>query len=182
MLLNDLMPVYDVVERHRTVVDAVPAVVFRAIREADLGGEPLTRALLAVRAIPAGVIALARSPRAARAEWRVRRSRRGQGLRLTDFERAGCRVVAERAPEELMIGLLGKFWTPRGGLRAEVTTLLTFATLQVGYSLALFQLSKLITVYLGHRYFQERNTGRRALGSLVMVIGAMLIVAFGRRG
>jgi drug/metabolite transporter (DMT)-like permease len=63
----------------------------------------------------------------------------------------------------------------------QVTTLLTFGTLQVGYSLALFQLSTLITVYLGHRYFQERNIRRRLLGSLVMVIGAMLIVTLGRR-
>jgi drug/metabolite transporter (DMT)-like permease len=63
----------------------------------------------------------------------------------------------------------------------QVTTLLTFGKLQVGYSLALFQLSTLITVYLGHRYFQERNIRRRLLGSLVMVIGAALIVTLGRR-
>ena len=63
----------------------------------------------------------------------------------------------------------------------QLTTLLTFATLQVGYSVALFQLSTLVTVYLGHRYFQEGNIRRRLLGSLVMVIGAMLIVALGRR-
>ncbi len=64
----------------------------------------------------------------------------------------------------------------------QLTTLLTFGKLQVGYSLALFQLSTLLTVYLGHRYFQERNIPRRLLGSLVMVIGAILIVTFGRRG
>ena len=60
-----------------------------------------------------------------------------------------------------------------------LTTILTFEKLQVGYSLALFQLSTLITVYLGHRYFQERNIRRRLLGALVMVIGAMLIVTLG---
>lgn len=63
----------------------------------------------------------------------------------------------------------------------QVTTLITFGKLQVGYSLALFQLSTLVTVYLGHRYFQERNIRRRLLGPLVMVIGAMLIAIFGRR-
>jgi len=63
----------------------------------------------------------------------------------------------------------------------QLTTLLTFATLQVGYSLALFQLSTLVTVYLGHRYFRERNIGRRLAGSVIMVAGAMLIVALGRR-
>ena len=28
--------------------------------------------------------------------------------------------MAERAPDELVIGLLGRFWTPRGGLCADV--------------------------------------------------------------
>ena len=62
----------------------------------------------------------------------------------------------------------------------QLTTILTFGKLQVGYSLALFQLSALLTVYLGHRYFQERNIRRRLLGSVIMVIGAMLIVTLGR--
>ena len=62
----------------------------------------------------------------------------------------------------------------------QLTTLLTFGMLQVGYSLALFQLSTLVTVYLGHRYFRERNIGRRLAGSVIMVAGAMLIVALGR--
>ena len=63
----------------------------------------------------------------------------------------------------------------------QLATLVTFGKLQVGYSLALFQLSALVTVYLGHRYFQERNIRRRLLGSLIMVIGAILIVTLGRR-
>lgn len=58
----------------------------------------------------------------------------------------------------------------------QLTTLLTFATLQVGYALALFQLSTLLTVYLGHRYFEEQNVGRRLLGAVIMVAGAILIV------
>lgn len=61
----------------------------------------------------------------------------------------------------------------------QLATLLTFGTLQVGYSLALFQLSTLITVFLGHYYFQERNVRRRLVGSLVMVTGAVLIITLG---
>ena len=63
----------------------------------------------------------------------------------------------------------------------QLTTLVTFGKLQVGYSLALFQLSALVTVYLGHRYFQERNIRRRLAGSAIMVTGAILIVTLGRR-
>jgi drug/metabolite transporter (DMT)-like permease len=62
----------------------------------------------------------------------------------------------------------------------QATTLLTFGKLQVGYSLALFQLSTLLSVFLGYRYFAERNIGRRLVGSIIMVAGAVLIVTFGR--
>ena len=64
----------------------------------------------------------------------------------------------------------------------QAATLVTFGALQVGYSLALFQLSTLVTVYLGYRYFAEGNIRRRLLGSLIMVTGAVLIVTLGRRG
>lgn len=114
------MPVYDVAERHRTVVRAAPEVVFAAIRSADLSGGLLTRALLVVHAVPAALVALVRSPGAALAELQGRRAERRGGLRLAGFERAGFRVVAERAPQELVIGLLG-FWTPRGELRSHVS-------------------------------------------------------------
>lgn len=112
---------YDVVERHRIRVHAPPHVVFAAIREADLAAGRWTRILLALRAIPAAALAIVRSPRAARAEVRQRVAARRDGVHLEDFERAGFRIVAERAPEELVIGLLGRFWTPRGALVPEVT-------------------------------------------------------------
>ena len=118
-LLDQLMPQYDVVERHATLVRADPLAVYDAVRAADLGGGLVTQGLLAVRMLPAAVMAVARSPRAALAEWRERRAR--PGLRLADFERAGFRVIAERPPEELVIGLMGRFWTPRGAIHAGVT-------------------------------------------------------------
>lgn len=62
----------------------------------------------------------------------------------------------------------------------QLTTLLTFGKLQVGYSLALFQLSTLISVFLGHHFFREGHLRRRLLSSLVMVAGALLIALFGQ--
>ena len=64
----------------------------------------------------------------------------------------------------------------------QLATVFTFGMLQVGYSLALFQLSALISVFLGYRYFQEGHMRTRIIGSLVMTAGAALIVVFGRRG
>ncbi len=118
MILDALMPRYDADEVHTTLVHAAPASVFAAIRNADLASGPVPRLLLMLRAIPAALLA----PRAGLEELK-RRWHRGDGekVRLADFERQGFRVVAERAPEELVIGLLGQFWTPRGGLCADVT-------------------------------------------------------------
>src|ERR1019366_4440887 len=63
----------------------------------------------------------------------------------------------------------------------QLATLLTFGKLQVGYSLALFQLSGLISVFLGYRYFQEGQIPKRLLGSAIMAAGAVMIVLLGHR-
>jgi len=136
VLLDELMPVYDVVERHQTAAHATPEQVFDAIRTADLTGDPVTRTLFAVRALPAALLAFARSPRAAFNAWGSRIAGRHRGARLTDLEHSGFRVIAERAPEELVIGLLGKFWTPRGGLCTEVSAAHFAAGPPRGYALA----------------------------------------------
>lgn len=57
----------------------------------------------------------------------------------------------------------------------QIATLFTFGRLQVGYSLALFQLSTLLSVGLGWHFFQEREIGRRLAGAVVMIAGALLI-------
>jgi drug/metabolite transporter (DMT)-like permease len=62
----------------------------------------------------------------------------------------------------------------------QLATLLAFGTLQVGYSLALFQLSTVVSVALGAHFFAEQNIRRRLAGSIVMMIGAALIVTLGR--
>jgi hypothetical protein len=124
VLLDELMPKYDVIERHRTLVAAGPDAVYAALRRADLAGAPLAKLLLAVRAMPSALIALLRSPGRAFARLPAAREplpQRPRAFRLADFERAGFHVVAERVPEELVIGLLGKFWTPRGALCAPLS-------------------------------------------------------------
>jgi drug/metabolite transporter (DMT)-like permease len=61
----------------------------------------------------------------------------------------------------------------------QLTTLFAFGRLEVGYSLALFQLSAVLSVFLGYRYFQEREIGRRLFGAAVMVAGAAIIALKG---
>lgn len=62
----------------------------------------------------------------------------------------------------------------------QFSTLYTFGVLQVGYSLALFQTSALLSVFFGYKFFRERNILRRLLGASIMVIGAIFIVLFGK--
>jgi drug/metabolite transporter (DMT)-like permease len=61
----------------------------------------------------------------------------------------------------------------------KLATLFAFRAMTVGYALALFQLSAVVSVVLGARYFAERSIRRRLAGSAVMVAGAALIVTLG---
>ena len=75
-------------------------------------------------------------------------------------------------------------WRSSGALAVttglmQLATLLAFRAMPVGYALALFQLSAVVSVLLGARYFAERSIRRRLAGSAVMVAGAALIVTLG---
>jgi len=46
------------------------------------------------------------------------------------------------------------------------------------YALALFQLSGIISVGLGYAFFKERNIRKKLFGTVIMIIGAALIILF----
>lgn len=52
----------------------------------------------------------------------------------------------------------------------------TLSHLPVGYALALFQLSILLSVVLGHRFFNELHLFKKLMGATIMVIGSALII------
>lgn len=58
----------------------------------------------------------------------------------------------------------------------QMFTLLVFKRIQVGYSLAFFQLSALVSVILGKTVFEERHFRRRLVAALFMMIGAAAII------
>lgn len=58
----------------------------------------------------------------------------------------------------------------------QLCTIVILEGFQVGYALALFQTSALISVVLGHKLFQEGHFTERLIGATVMVIGAVLII------
>jgi drug/metabolite transporter (DMT)-like permease len=52
----------------------------------------------------------------------------------------------------------------------------TLSHMPVGYALALFQLSILLSVVLGHRFFNELHLFKKLIGATIMVIGSTLII------
>jgi drug/metabolite transporter (DMT)-like permease len=62
----------------------------------------------------------------------------------------------------------------------QFTTLLIFESMQVSYALALFQTSALVSVFLGYKYFNEKNIMKRIIGSLFMIAGSVLIIIYGK--
>jgi drug/metabolite transporter (DMT)-like permease len=46
----------------------------------------------------------------------------------------------------------------------------------VAYALALFQLSALVSVLLGHRFFREEEVLKKSVGATIMVAGSVIII------
>jgi len=58
----------------------------------------------------------------------------------------------------------------------QLTTNYTFEHLAVGYSLSLFQLSTIVSVLLGYRFFKELDIRKKLIGSAIMIIGSIVII------
>lgn len=52
----------------------------------------------------------------------------------------------------------------------------SFANMPVGYALALFQLSSVVSVLFGYRFFKETNIRKKLLGTIIMILGSVLII------
>jgi len=95
-LIDEFMPRWDERERHKKVVDASPAQVDAALRGLRDGDLPLTRLLMGVRTL----LAPRRPPR--------------DGTLFEEVQRLGFTVLAEAPLEEVVLGVAGRFWRPRG--------------------------------------------------------------------
>ncbi|GAB3269179.1 hypothetical protein GCM10027347_39040 [Larkinella harenae] len=60
----------------------------------------------------------------------------------------------------------------------QFSTNIAFGGTQVGYALALFQTSALLSVLFGYHFFRETNIVQKLIGATIMVTGAVLIVTF----
>ena len=58
----------------------------------------------------------------------------------------------------------------------QYSTNFVFAHMKVSYALALFQLSTLLSVFLGVNIFKEKNLRRKIAASIIMIMGAVIII------
>ena len=98
MLIDDFLPDYDVRERHRTEVHAPIDKVYAAVRQLDMSQAKLSMFLMWLRGIPGGISA-------------------PSCFTLDDFLKMRFILLGEKPDEELLLGLVGRFWRPSGELR-----------------------------------------------------------------
>lgn len=72
-------------------------------------------------------------------------------------------------------------WRQLGGLVLcigvmQFTTNYAFSHMPVGYALSLFQLSAIVSVWLGYRLFQEGALFKKMIGTVIMLCGSVLII------
>lgn len=58
----------------------------------------------------------------------------------------------------------------------QLSTNIVFERMNVGLSLALFQLSTLVAVWFGYKFFKEEHILKKIIGSIVMIIGTCFIL------
>lgn len=99
MLLDSVLPRWDVADRHAIDVDAGAGRTYDAIRRVDLAAAPIARVLFALR----NPVVLIR--------------RRGLPPRLTldDVARSGFVILGEDPGHEIVLGVAGRFWAISGG-------------------------------------------------------------------
>jgi hypothetical protein len=102
MVLDDILPEYDVAERHTIRIAARPGETLAAARAITVKEVPVFVALMALRTLPALLFR--------------RRSLGLGGSILGGFRRMGFAVAADTEDEIVIVGV-GRFWRPDGGLR-----------------------------------------------------------------
>jgi hypothetical protein len=106
LTLDDFLPEFDANEIHSTRVAASPADTLAAARALTPREVPLTGALMALRRLPARVRGRSGGS-----------SRRAPDASILDqMTRGGFTLLDERA-DELVLGVVGRFWTANGGIR-----------------------------------------------------------------
>ena len=93
MLIDEFLSDYDFVERHGIAIHAGAADIYRAANETDFSDSFIIRWLFRLRGMS------------------------GRNVTLHSMKRSRFEILGETLNREMVIGLIGKFWTIGGGLQ-----------------------------------------------------------------
>lgn len=108
MMIDDFLPEFDVIERHQIIINAPVSQAYAALHSTNFGRPLLVRALLALRALPSWLL------RRIKGQTSVGQS--PKSLTLKTFLSNGFVLLSEFKEKEIVLGLVGRFWTPTGCL------------------------------------------------------------------
>ena len=157
------MPIYDVSEYHETTVRAPVDKVYNALRTTDLGTSFLVRMLLILRALP-NLFSAGRHSRESR-------------INLETLMKNGFVLLGENPPNEILLGVIGRFWAAAGETR-RVSNADEFRVFdQPGYAKAVWNFSLVEDRRAGTRLATETRVlcldkgSRRRFGLYWSMIG-----------
>jgi hypothetical protein len=102
VLIDDFMPAFDVSERHHTLVLASAEQAYAAARKVDLSRSKVVRGLFRARGLTAFL--------------RRRRRPGRKTMTMDDLMASGFVFLGEDPGREFVLGLVGTFWKPNGGV------------------------------------------------------------------
>ncbi len=101
MLIDDYLPRYDAFERHHMEIAAPSEQIYAAVRQLDLSSSFLIRGLFLMRSLPAVFSS-------------HKKNQAKLGLNFESLLHSGFVLLEEKPEEEIVLGLVGKFWTANG--------------------------------------------------------------------
>ena len=105
-MIDSFMPAFDFNERHEIAAAAPTETVFAVLRRMDFSRSRLIRALFELRSLPAFFRGRRRNKQLAPLE-----------LDLPGLLKSGFVLLGEVPGQEIVLGLIGKFWTSTGCLQ-----------------------------------------------------------------
>ena len=115
------MPKYDKAAAYSIVIHASPQRIYDVARHADFHGSLATSILFSLRSF----------------DFTFLRKRSSLGTSIDALLQNGFVLLEERPPHEIVLGLVGKFWTASGGIRMiNVDKFVGFE--EVGYAKAVW--------------------------------------------
>ena len=103
-LIDQYLPDYDFAEVHEIQVQASTEVTYQKVLDLDLSRSKIIRSLFKLRELPALFSS-------------KKRYQERLGLTFEGLEKSGFILLGKNPGEEILLGLVGRFWTPSGSIR-----------------------------------------------------------------